>query len=1047
MNLSDLSIRRPVFATVMSLLLIVLGIMAFSRLTLRELPAIDPPIVSVSVSYPGASAAVVETRITQVLEDALAGTEGIETIESRSVNGRSSISIEFTLEREIEAAANDVRDAVSRVLGRLPDEADAPEIEKVESDAEVILWLNMSSTAMDTLQLSDYAERYVVDRLSSIDGVAQVRLGGQQRYAMRIWLDRDALAARGITVNDIEAGLRAENVELPAGRLESDSRDFTLRVARGYETPEDFAQIPLAKGTDGYVVRLGDVARVELASAERRAYYRSNGEPNIGLGIIKTSTANSLDVAKAVREEAQRIQPSLPAGSDIFVAFDSTVFIAASVERVYQTLIEAIVLVLIVIWLFLGSLRAALIPAVTVPVCLVAAFIPLYAFGFSINLMTLLALVLSIGLVVDDAIVVLENIQRRADLGEPRLVAAARGTRQVAFAVISTTAVLVAVFLPVGFMEGNTGRLFRELSVALAGAVAISAFVALTLTPMMSSRLVRPHREEKSNPVNRWVNARLDGLGVRYRRFIDGSVDRPWLFGVLMLVAIALSFGLFKLVPSELAPPEDRGAFFVSVVGPEGAGYDYTVAQMKQVEQVLARHIGGDQPGASDKPIQRANTRVPGGFGASEEMHTGQVIVFLQDWNQRDVSTNDVVDSLRGELGQLTGVRANPQVRTGLVRSRGQPLQIVLGGPDYGELAQWRDKLLARMEANPRLFSVDSDYKETRPQMRVEIDRPRAADLGVSVSSIGQALETMMGSRRVTTFVQDGEEYDVIVQADKAGRAAPADLAAIQVRARGGGLVPLSSLVTLTELAEPGSLNRFNRLRAITIGAGLAPGYTMGEAIAWANQVIEEELPEQAQVDWKGESREYQAAGGAVLLTFTLALLIVYLVLAAQFESFIHPFVIMLTVPLGVLGALIGLWLTGGTLNLFSQIGIVMLVGLAAKNGILIVEFANQLRDAGRSIHQAIVEASTVRLRPILMTSIATVMGALPLVLAGGPGSASRATIGVVVIFGVSFSTLLSLFIVPAFYVLLARYTRSPDAVKHELESLESTTPQAGGHA
>ncbi len=1041
MNISDLSIRRPVFATVMSLMLIVLGVIAFSRLTLRELPAIDPPIVSVSVSYPGASASVVETRITQVLEDALSGTEGIETIESRSVNGRSSISIEFTLEREIEAAANDVRDAVSRVLDRLPDEADAPEIEKVESDAETILWLNMSSTTMDTLQLSDYAERYVVDRLSSIDGVAQVRIGGQQRYAMRVWLDRDALAARGLTVNDVETALRAENVELPAGRLESESRDFTLRVARGYEKPEDFAQIPLAKGSDGYVTRLGDVARVELASAERRSYYRSNGEPNIGLGIIKTSTANSLDVAKAVRAEAERIKPGLPAGSDIFVAFDSTVFIAASVERVYHTLIEAIVLVLVVIWLFLGSFRAALIPAVTVPVCLVAAFIPLYVFGFSINLMTLLALVLSIGLVVDDAIVVLENIQRRADLGEPRLVAAARGTRQVAFAVVSTTAVLVAVFLPVGFMEGNTGRLFRELSVALAGAVALSAFVALTLTPMMSSKLVRPHNEEKSNPVNRWVNARLDRIGARYKRFINGSVDRPWVFGALMLVAIALSWGLFKLVPSELAPPEDRGAFFVSVVGPEGAGYDYTVAQMKQVEQVLARHIGGDQP------VQRANTRVPGGFGASEEMHTGQVIVFLQDWDKRDVSTNDVVDSLRGELGQLTGVRANPQVRTGLVRSRGQPLQIVLGGPDYTQLAQWRDKLLARMEANPQLFSVDSDYKETRPQMRVQIDRQRAADLGVSVASIGRALETMMGGRRVTTFVQDGEEYDVIVQAGKAARAAPADLAAIQVRAGDGALVPLSNLVTLTELAEPGSLNRFNRLRAITLSAGLAPGYRMGDAIAWLQQVVKDELPEQAQVDWKGESREYQKAGGAVLLTFTLALLIVFLVLAAQFESFIHPFVIMLTVPLGVLGALLGLWLTGGTLNLFSQIGIVMLVGLAAKNGILIVEFANQVRDHGRTIHEAIVEASAVRLRPILMTSIATVMGALPLVLAGGPGSASRATIGVVVIFGVSFSTLLSLFIVPAFYVLLARYTRSPDAIAHELERLQSQTPNVGGEA
>ncbi len=1041
MMLSDVSIRRPVFATVMSLLLITLGVMAFSRLTLRELPAIDPPVVSVDVTYPGASAAVVETRITQVLEDALAGIEGIESIESRSVNGRASISIEFTLAREIEAAANDVRDAVSRVVDRMPDEADPPEIEKVESDADPILWLNMSSRQMDTLQLSDYAERYVVDRLSSVDGVAQVRIGGQQRYAMRIWLDQDALAARAITVNEVETALRNENVELPAGRIESEARDFTLRVARSYQKPEDFAQIPLKKGADGYVVRLGDVARIQLDSAERRAYYRSNGEPNIGLGIVKTSTANSLDVARAVREEADRIRPTLPESTNIFVAFDTTIFIESAVERVYHTLVEAIVLVLIVIWLFLGSFRAALIPAVTVPVCLIAAFIPLYAFDFSINLLTLLALVLCIGLVVDDAIVVMENIQRRADLGEPALVAAARGTKQVAFAVIATTAVLVAVFLPVGFMEGNTGRLFRELSVALAGAVALSAFVALTLTPMMSSKFVRPHSQETSTRVNRWINARLDGVSLRYKRLLDHSVERPWLFGALLLLALAMSLVLFKFVPSELAPQEDRGSFQISILGPEGAGYDYTVKQVQQVEKIVAAHTGPDQT------IQRYNPRVPGGFGASEEMHTGRIAVFLQDWDKREQSTAAVADSLRAELGGLTGVRALPQVGGGLVRTRGQPIQIVLGGPEYAELAKWRDRLLARIEQNKGLFSADSDYKETRPQMRVEIDRQRAADLGVSVTDIGRALETLMGSRRVTTFVQNGEEYDVMLQADRALRASPADLAAIQVRARDGGMVPLSNLVELKELAEAGSLNRFNRLRSITISAGLAPGYTMGEAIGWLNQVVAEELPEQAQIDWKGESREYQKAGGAVLITFTLALLVVYLVLAAQFESFIHPFVIMLTVPLGVLGALLGLWMTGGTLNLFSQIGIVMLVGLAAKNGILIVEFANQLRDEGRSIHQAIVEASAVRLRPILMTSIATVVGAVPLVVAGGPGSASRATIGVVVIFGVSFSTLLSLFIVPAFYVLLARFTHSPEAVGHELDRLERETPQAGGHA
>jgi multidrug efflux pump len=1047
MLLSDVSIRRPVFATVVSLLLMVLGIMAFSRLTLRELPAIDPPIVSVDVNYPGASSAVVETRITQVLEDALSGIEGIETIQSRSVNGRSAVTLEFTLKRDIEAAANDVRDAISGVADRLPDEADPPEVEKADSDSDTIIWLNMSSTTMDTLELSDYADRYIVDRLSSLDGVAQVRIGGRQRYAMRIWLDAEAMAARDITANDVEAALRAENVELPAGRIESETRDFTLRVARGYTTPADFSAIPLRKGDDGYVVRLGDVAQVELASAERRAYYQSNGQPNIGLGIIKTSTANALDVTRAARAMAVEVQKSLPEGTNIFVAFDDTVFIEASIERVYATLAEAIVLVLLVIWLFLGSLRAALIPAVTVPVCLLAAFIPLYLFGYSINLLTLLALVLSIGLVVDDAIVVLENIQRRVDLGEPRLVASVRGTRQVAFAVIATTTVLVAVFLPVGFMEGNTGRLFRELSVALAGAVALSAFVALTLTPMMASKMVRPHAQERSNPVNRWFNRGLDRVARGYRGVLARLVAArpPRIVGgvaLTMLACIAAIYGLARLVPSELAPAEDRGAFFVSIVGPEGAGFDYTVGQIKQVESIFAERVKGDDP-----VIRRYNTRVPGGWGASEEMHTGNVIVFLEDWRKRDQSTAEVAESLRKQLDALSGVRAQPRVGGGLVGSRGQPIQIVLGGPEYKEIAGWRDILMQRMEANPGFFSVDSDYKETRPQMRVQIDRARASDLGVSVTDIGRALETMMGSRQVTTFVQEGEEYDVLVQAGRAGRAAPADLDAIRVRARNGDLVPLSNLVTLGELAEPGSLNRFNRLRAITISAGLTPGYSMGEALAFLDGVTRSELPDYAQIDWKGESREYQKAGGAVLLTFTLALLVVYLVLAAQFESFIHPFVIMLTVPLGVLGALIGLAATGGTLNLFSQIGIVMLVGLAAKNGILIVEFANQLRDAGRSVGEAIVESSVVRLRPILMTSIATAVGAIPLVAAGGPGSASRATIGVVVIFGVSFSTLLSLFVVPAFYALLAPYTRSPEAVAQELEAQEKQTPSVGGHA
>ncbi|HEX4854708.1 efflux RND transporter permease subunit [Arenimonas sp.] len=1040
MNLSDVSIKRPVFATVMSLLLVVLGLFAFTRLTLRELPNIDPPIVSVSVAYPGASAAVVETRITQILEDAVAGIEGIETVESRSRNGEAQVTLEFSLTRDIEAAANDVRDAISRVGDRMPDEADPPEIEKVESDAEVILWLNMNSTNMDTLGLSDYAERYVVDRLSSIDGVAQVRVGGQQRYSMRVWLDREALAARGLTVNDVENALRRENVELPAGSIESQDRDFTLRVMRGYEKAADFAELTLAKGDDGYLVRLGDVAKVERASSERRAYFRGNGQPNIGLGVVKTSTANSLDVARSVQDALPAIQATLPQGTDIFVAFDSTTFIDAAIDRVYWTLFEAVLLVLVVIYLFLGSVRAALIPAVTVPVCLMTVFIALWAFGFTINLMTLLALVLCIGLVVDDAIVVLENVQRRADLGEPPLVAARRGTAQVAFAVIATTAVLAAVFLPVGFMEGNTGRLFRELSVAMAAAVLISAFVALTLTPMMCSLLIKPHDQPRG--LNAWVQDHLASLGHGYRRGLERTVGRPVMFFLVLVGCIVVGYVLTLRIPSELAPPEDRGSFFVSVSGPEGAGYDYTVQQMQQVEEKLFRYIGEGQA------IDRANTRVPGGFGPGGDMHTGQAIVLLKPWNEREESTAELVEKVRADLAELPGVVARPQVRTGLVRSGGQPLQIVLGGPDYVELAEWRDRVLARMEENPGLFGADSDYKETRPQLRVQIDRARAADLGVPVQEIGRTLETMMGSRRVTTYVEDGEEYDVILQAQQEDRGSPSDLNNLYVRsATTGELIPLANLVTLAELAEPGQFNRFNRLRAITINAGLAPGYTLGEALDWVRQVADEELPERAQIDYKGESREYQKAGGAVLFTFAMAMLIVYLVLAAQFESFLHPLVIMLTVPFAVLGALVGLWLFGSSLNLFSQIGIVMLVGLAAKNGILIVEFANQLRDEGMAVRDAVVESATVRMRPILMTSIATIMGAVPLVVAGGPGSASRATIGIVIITGVALSTVLSLFVVPAFYALLAPFTRSPEAVARKLEKLEAETPAVGGHA
>jgi len=1029
MSLSDLSIRRPVFAAVVSLLLMVLGIIAFTRLPLRELPDVDSPVVSIDTGYSGASAAVVESRVTQLLEDAVSGIEGVDLLQSNSRNGRSNITIEFNQQREIESAANDVRDAVSRVVDRLPEEADAPQVNKQSADADVIMWLNFTSPKRDTLELTDYAERYLVDRFSSLPGVAQVRIAGGQRFALRITLDVQALAARNLTVTDVENALRRENIELPAGRLESQTRDFILRVGRAYNGPNDFKDLVL-KSEGNERVLLRDVAKVAKDSSERRAWFRGNGQLQVGLGIIKTSTANALDVSNSVKAEIEAINKRLPTDMKMGLTFDSTVFIDDAVKQVYKTLFEAVILVLLVIWLFLGSIRSALVPAVTVPVCLIAAFIGLWVFGYSINLLTLLALILAIGLVVDDAIVVLENCQRRVDMGEPPLLAAQRGTKQVAFAVIATTAVLIAVFVPVAFIEGSNGRLFRELAVALAGAIAISAFIALSLTPMMCSIVLKPHDKEKTKGFAAWIDRSLDKVSQAYSSRLAKIVERPILVVAVMLATVAIAFVVSTFVQRELSPAEDRGAFFVSVSGPEGAGFDYTVSQMQQVEKKILA-ITGDKG-----PVMRINARVPGGFGASEEMHTGQAIVILKPWKERDVDTQTVVEDIRKSFNELPGVVARPVVRSGLTRGGGGGLQIVLGGPDYEEIVQWRDALLKKMEENPKLVGSDSDYKETRPQLRIDINRQRASDLGVSVQDIGRTLESMMGSRRVTTFVEKGEEYDVIVQAQASDRASPDDLKNLSVRSSSGVLVPMASLVTVKELAEPGSYGRFNRLRAITVSANLAPGYTMGEALIWMEEAVKQTLPDTAQIDFKGEAREYLQSGSALFFTFLMALLIVYLVLAAQFESFLHPLVIMLTVPLAVFGAVLGLWLTGKTFNLFSTIGIVMLVGLAAKNGILIVEFANQRRDAGLAVRDAILEASATRLRPILMTSIATVVGALPLVFGGGPGSGSRSSIGVVVVFGVAISTFFTLFIIPTIYRWSARFTTPPDLRGEELDAL-----------
>ena len=1022
MMLSDLSVRRPVLAAVLSLLLIAFGAVAFDLLPLREYPDIDPPVVTIETTYRGASAAVVETRITQPLEERIAGIAGLDAISSGSEDGVSLIQLEFTLERDIDDAANDVRDRVGGALDQLPAEADAPDIRKEDASGRVMLWLNLVSDRMDRLELTDYANRFIVDRFAVIDGVARVQVSGGLDYAMRIWLDRDALAARSLTVADVEAALARENLELPAGAIRSEQRDFVVRMERGYHSAEDFRQLVLGKGGDGHLVRLGEVATVELGAAENRRQFRGNGVPMVGIGIVKQSNANTLAVARAVRAERDRTNLSLPEGMELKQSYDSSVFIESAIAEVYLTLFIACGLVMVVIWLFLGDTRAMLIPAATLPVSLIATFIVLYFFGYSINLLTLLALVLAIGLVVDDAIVVLENIHRRMRAGETPLVAAWRGTRQVGFAVVATTLVLVSVFVPITFLQDDIGRLFGEFAVAMAAAVLFSALVALTLSPAMCSIMLRP------DTVEHGAGRAFTRAQAAYRRSLAGVLHHPWIALAVFAAVLAGAWLLLRAIPSEFAPREDRGTFFMFITAPEGSSFDYTMRHVDDIERRI-------MPMVERGDIERMLLRAPAGFTRTETYSAATGIFNLPHWDTGRRPAWETIAEVSRRIADVPGVQAFPTMPQGLGGRFEKPLQFVIGGGTFEELAQWRDILLERIAQNPGLTAVDHDYKETKPQLRVEVDRARAGDLGVSVENVGRTLETLLGSRRVTKLLMNGEEYDVILEAIEDTKRSRGDISNIYVRsATSGALVPLASLVRTEESADAGALNRYNRTRAITIEANLADGYTLGEAIDFMESSARELLPPRATTDLKGESRDLRESGRSIYLMFLLSLLVVYLVLSAQFESFLHPLIIMLTVPLAVVGALLGLWLTGQTLNIYSQIAIIMLVGLAAKNGILIVEFTNQLRAEGLEREEALLDAASLRLRPIIMTSITTIMGAVPLVLSGGAGAETRFVIGVVVIAGVLVSTLLSLLVVPLTYHWLTARAPLPGATGQRLE-------------
>lgn len=1026
MILSDLSVKRPVFATVINLLIITFGIVAFLMLPLREYPDIDPPIVNISTNYPGASAAIVETKITQLLEDRISGVEGVKTINSNSRVGRSSITIEFNLDRNIDAATNDVRDRISRALNNLPEQADPPEVSKANDDENVIVWFVLQSETMSTLELTDYANRYIVDRFAVVDGVARIQVGGGRTYAMKIRLNRASMAARNITVQDIERTLREENVELPAGRIESVDRDFSIRVERSYLSEQDFANMVIDRSENNSLVRLGDVAEVFIGAQDDENMFRGNGKNMVGLGVIKQSKGNTLDVVKSARKEMFAIRNTLPVGTTITNSYDSSIFIQGSIDEVYNTLIIAMLMVVLVIFLFLGNVRATLIPAITVPVALIGSMMALSWFGFSINLLTLLALVLAIGLVVDDAIVVLENIYRRIENGQTPLMAAYEGGREVAFAVVATTLVLVAVFVPLVFLSGNMGRLFTEFAIAIAAAVIFSSLTALSLTPMMCSKMLK-HRERSSS-----FGQKLDRAFARfeasYGRALKSSIHQPMLIVLVLSLALAAVFLLFNKLPSEYAPKEDRGNFFLMMQSAEGASYENNIKNMYKIEEkLLGYQVEGE--------LERVLVRVPG-FGGSG----GIAIVGLPEWGERSIDTFSFINKINGDMQSVTDVRAFAIMRRGIGGGGdgNSPVSFVLQGNTFEELAQWRDILITEAQKNPNLSNINSDYKETYPQLLVQIDRERAYDLGVPVGDIAKTLETMLGQRRVTTFVDRGEEYDVIIEGDERQFQSPTDIDNLYVRSRTTDkLIPLASVLNIGENATSSRLNRYNRLRSITVTANLVDGYALGDALDFLVDVTENKLPEHVQVDYKGESLLLKESGSSILFVFLLALLITYLVLAAQFESFIHPFVILLTVPLALVGALLGLELMGMSVNIYSQIGIVMLIGLAAKNGILIVEFANQLRDKGIAFEEALISASQQRLRPIVMTTFTTVTSAIPLVFAVGPGAESRMVIGVVIFAGVSLASIFTLFIVPGAYYWLCRNTGSPKAIANEINKAE----------
>jgi multidrug efflux pump len=1036
MVLSDISIKRPVLATVMSLLIVLLGVICFQRLSVREYPNIDPPTVSVRTVYKGATAQVIESVVTTPIEDALSGIEGIKTIKSQSREEVSQITVTFVTSRDVDAAAADVRDRVSRVAYLLPESVLSPVIAKVEADAFPIMWMALVSDRHSPMELTDYADRYMLDPIKALPGVATAIIGGERKYAMRIWLDRERLAAQSLTAQDVEDALRRQNLDSPGGRIESTDREFTVLAETDLKSAEQFNEM-IIREVGGYPVKLKDVGYARPGPYENRKIIRINGTSGVAIGVVKQSTGNTLEIAQAVKGLMPRLQSGLPDGMRMWLAVDTSAFVEASINAVYRTLVEAGILVVLVIFLFLRSLRATLIPAVTIPVSLIGAFFFVYVLGFSVNVLTMLGIVLAVGLVVDDAIVVLENIHRHIEEGMSPYQAALVGSKEIGFAVVAMTITLATVFTPLVFMTGRTGQLFTEFALTVAAAVLVSGFVALTLTPMMCSKLLKHHASHSA--IYNLTERFFEGMNRGYAALLRSTLRARWVVMVVFAVVAGAGGWLALQLKSELSPTEDRGMFMMFAIAPEGSTMQYTDRYMMAVEEI-----------AKGVPeISTIFAVVAPGLERPNPVNIGIGFSVLTPWEERTRKQMEITKELTPKLfGGLPGVISFTKDPPSLGGSfLDKKINYVLYGNTYEELQGKVNKVMAKLSQYKGISGLDTDLKLNKPQLKVNIDREKAAALGVSMEAIGRTLETLMGGRDITRYKREGKQYDVVVQVEDDKRRQPSDLTSIYVRGNGGELHQLSNLVAVSEAVAPKELNHFNKLRAAIINGNVAEGFSLGETLDTIDKVVKEELPPGQITDLDGESREFRETGVQLYITFVLALIFIYLVLSAQFESFVGPFVIMFTVPLAMTGALLAMFINaklgnGGTLNVYSQIGLVMLVGLITKHGILIVEFANQLRRKGVERVDAVVEAATLRLRPILMTTAAMVLGAVPLALSRGAGAEARQAIGWVVVGGLLLGTLLTLFVIPTIYTLLVRKVRIPG---EEPEEVPAPSPTLGG--